>query len=346
MRLPGVDLANPDLFLAGWPHEAFVLLRARRPVPWREGARGPGLGVVPKSHGVRAVQRDAKAFSSAGGGTLIGEFGGEGGEAVRSQLINMDAPRHTRFRRLVNMGFSPKMTNRLVPHIRDTAAGIIDAVAARGECDFVSEIAAELPLQVIAEMIGIPLADRHLIFKWSNDMIGFDDPEYGGASSEVGKIASMQMYMYANELAVERKKTPRDDLVSVLMAAEVDGEKLTEVEFDSFFLLLAVAGNETTRNLISGGMLALMQHPDERRRLLADPSLMPTAVEEMLRWVSPVMYFRRTATRDGELRGQPIREGDKLTVLYGSAHRDAGGFPHAHRFHAGRTPHEHLASRL
>src|SRR5256712_8215740 len=142
----------------------------------------------------------------------------------------------------------------------------------------------------------------------------------------------MQMYMYANELAVERKKTPRDDLVSVLMAAEVDGEKLTEVEFDSFFLLLAVAGNETTRNLISGGMLALMQHPDERRRLLADPSLMPTAVEEMLRWVSPVMYFRRTATRDAELRGQPIREGDKLTVWYGSAHPAAGGFPSDHPF--------------
>src|SRR5438874_2247273 len=172
-------------------------------------------------HNVQAVQRDAKTFSSARGGTLIREFDGEEREAVRSQLINMDAPRHTRFRRLVNMGFSPKMTNRLVPHIRDMAAGIIDAVAARGECDFVSEIAAELPLQVIAEMIGIPLEDRHLIFKWSNDMIGFDDPEYGGASIDVGRAAAMQMYMYANELAVARKAQPRDDLVSVLMSAEV-----------------------------------------------------------------------------------------------------------------------------
>jgi len=343
MQLPGVDLANPDLFLAGWPHEAFALLRAQAPVYWHEEANGPGFWVVSKYHDVLAVQLDAKTFSSARGGTLIREFDGEEREAVRSQLINMDAPRHTRFRRLVNMGFSPKMTNRLVPHIRDMAGRIIDAVAARGECDFVAEIAAELPLQVIAEMIGIPLADRHLIFKWSNDMIGFDDPEYGGAGAEVGKIASMQMYMYANELAVERKKSPRDDVVSVLMAAEVDGEKLTEVEFDSFFLLLAVAGNETTRNLISGGMLALMQHPDERRRLLADPSLMPTAVEEMLRWVSPVMYFRRTATRDAELRGQAIREGDKLTVWYGSANRDEEVFPHADRFDVGRTPNDHLA---
>src|SRR3989454_6379238 len=339
MRLPGVDLANPDLFLAGWPHEAFALLRAKAPVYWHEEANGPGFWFVSKSHDVLAVQLDAKTFSSARGGTLIREFDGQEREATRSQLINRAAPRHTRFRRLVATGFPPKRTNGMRPHSRVLAARIIDAVAARGECGFGSEIAAELPLQVIAEMIGIPLADRHLIFKWSNDMIGFDDPEYGGASSEVGKIASMQMYMYANELAVERKKTPRDDLVSVLMAAEVDGEKLTEVEFDSFFLLLAVAGNETTRNLISGGMLALMQHPDERRRLLADPSLMPTAVEEMLRWVSPVMYFRRTATRDTELRGQAIREGEKLTVWYGSANPDEEGFPHPHPVERGRRPH-------
>jgi cytochrome P450 len=153
----------------------------------------------------------------------------------------------------------------------------------------------------------------------------------------------MEMFMYANHLAVERKGTPRDDLVSVLMAAEVDGEKLSEVEFDSFFLLLAVAGNETTRNLISGGMHALFQHPEQRARLARDPSLMPTAIEEMLRWVSPVMYFRRTAMRDAELRGQKIRRGDKVTVWYGSANRDEEVFPDADRFDVGRTPNEHLA---
>jgi cholest-4-en-3-one 26-monooxygenase len=343
MQLPDIDLSNPDLFLGGWPHDAFAVLRAKAPVYWHEERNGPGFWVVSKYHDVIAVQLDSKTFSSARGGTLMKEFNDEEREAIRVQLINMDAPRHTRFRRLVNMGFSPKMTNRLTPHIREMAGNIIDTVARRGECDFVAEIAAELPLQVIAEMIGIPLEDRHLIFKWSNDMIGFDDPEYGGAGAEVGKAASMQMFMYANELVEQRKKAPRDDLVSVLMAAEVDGEKLTEVEFDSFFLLLAVAGNETTRNLISGGMLALLQHPEQRARLLADPSLMPTAVEEMLRWVSPVMYFRRTATRDAELRGQQIREGDKLTVWYGSANRDEEIFPDAHRFDVGRTPNDHIA---
>ena len=152
--------------------------------------------------------------------------------------------------------------------------------------------------------------------------------------------------MYANQLQAARKNSPRDDLVSVLMNAEVDGEKLTEVEFDSFFLLLAVAGNETTRNLISGGMLALFQNPDERARLVADPSLMPTAIEEMLRWVSPVMYFRRTATRDAEIRGQAIREGDKVTIWYGSANRDEEIFERADKFDVGRTPNEHMAFGL
>jgi cholest-4-en-3-one 26-monooxygenase len=245
----------------------------------------------------------------------------------------------------VNPGFSPKMISRQALHIREVARKIVDAVAARGECDFVADIAAELPLQVIVEMMGVPLEDRHLVFKWSNQMIGFDDPEYQ-PSADVSRIASMEMFMYANQLAVTRKSAPRDDLVSVLMSGEVDGEKLSEVEFDSFFLLLAVAGNETTRNLISGGMLALFENPEERARLARDPSLMSTTVEEMLRWVSPVMYFRRTATRDTEIRGQKIREGDKVTVWYGSANRDEEIFPNADRFDVGRTPNEHLAFGL
>src|SRR5213593_4644706 len=181
MQLPGVDLVNPDLFLAGWPHEAFALLRAQAPVYWHEEANGPGFWVVSKYHDVQAVQLDATTFSSARGGTLIREFDGEEREAVRSQLINMDAPRHTRFRRLVNMGFSPKMVSRMEPHIRELANRLIDGVAARGECDFVTEVAAELPLQVIVEMMGVPVEDRHRVFEWSNRLIGFDDPEYGGS---------------------------------------------------------------------------------------------------------------------------------------------------------------------
>ena len=340
--LSGIDLSSPDTFVRGWPHEAFRRLRAHAPVFWHEERGGPGFWVVSKYHDLMAVSLDSRTFSSARGGTILRDLAGEDLEVNRTIMLNMDAPRHTRFRRLVNMGFSPKMVSRMEPHIRELANRIIDGVAARGECDFVTEVAAELPLQVIVEMMGVPVEDRHRVFEWSNRLIGFDDPEYGG-SEEVGKAASMEMYMYANELALERRRSPRDDLVSVLMAAEVDGEQLSEVEFDSFFLLLAVAGNETTRNLVSGGMLALFEHPAERARLMADRSLMATAVEEMLRWVSPVMYFRRTATHDTELRGQRIREGDKVTMWYGSANRDEEIFPDGHRFDVGRAPNEHLA---
>jgi cholest-4-en-3-one 26-monooxygenase len=342
MQLDDIDLANPDTFVPGYPHEAFALLRREAPVYWHPDRTGSGFWVVSRYRDVMAVSLDSRTFSSARGGTILREFEGEELESNRAIMLNMDAPRHTRFRRLVNMGFSPRMVSRLVPQVREMASRIIDAVAARDGCDFVTDIAAELPLQVIAEMIGVPLEDRHLVFKWSNQMIGFDDPEYQ-PSSDVSKVAAMEMFMYANQLALDRKDRPRDDLVSVLMAAEVDGEKLTEVEFDAFFLLLAVAGNETTRNLISGGMLALVEHPEERARLLRDPALLPTAVEEMLRWVSPVMYFRRTATRDTELGGQRICEGDKLTIWYGSANRDEDVFPEPQRFDVGRIPNEHLA---
>jgi len=333
-----IDLNDLDVFAEGVPHDWFAWLRANEPVYFQEQPDDVGYWCLTKHADIIAASKDFRRFSSAKGMHIK-----DMGPGTEHMLINQDPPRHTRLRSLVSHGFHPRMIANLEDKIREVVHEILDNVGPKGECDFVTEIAAELPLQVIAEMIGIPLEDRHLIFKWSNDMIGFDDPEYGGGGAEVGKIASMQMYMYANQLAVERKKSPRDDLVSALMAAEVDGEKLTEVEFDSFFLLLAVAGNETTRNLISGGMLALLQHPAERARLLADPSLLPTAVEEMLRWVSPVMYFRRTATRDTEIGGQPIRAGDKLTVWYGSANRDEEVFPHADRFDVGRTPNDHLA---
>jgi cholest-4-en-3-one 26-monooxygenase len=342
MPLQDIDLANPDNFVAGVPHDAFRRLRAEAPVYRHPEPNGPGFWVVSRYRDVMAVSLDAKTFSSWRGGTLIRDWeNAEDMQMNRNIMLNMDAPQHTKYRRLVNLGFTPRMVNRLEPHLRDVANRIIDRVAERGECDFVTDIAAELPLQAIVELMGVPLEDRHLVFDWSNRMIGMDDPEYSG-TLERGRLAAMEMFMYANRLAEERKARPRDDLVSVLMTAEVDGEKLTEPEFDAFFMLLAVAGNETTRNLTSGGMLALIEHPAQRERLLADPSLIPSAVEEMVRWVSPVMYFRRTATRDTELGGQPIREGDKVTIWYVSANRDEDVFPRADHFDVGRQPNDHL----
>jgi len=342
MRLADVNLYNLDTFVAGVPHHMFTLLRVEAPVfRHQEPMGGPGFWVITKYADLVTVSKNHHTFCSSRG-TNIADVAPEDLSQIQLLMLNMDAPAHSKFRRLVNQGFTPRMVTRLEPHIRDLARGIVDAVAAKGECDFVAEIAAELPLQVIVEFLGVPLEDRHKVFEWSNRLIGFDDPEFQ-TSLDDGKLAAAEMYMYANQLAALRQDRPRDDLVSVLMRGEIDGERLSEQEFDSFFLLLAVAGNETTRNLISGGMLALIEHRDQYERLVADPSLLPTAVEEMLRWVSPVMYFRRTATQDTELRGHPIAKGDKVVMFYPSANRDEEVFPHADRFDVGRTPNEHVA---
>jgi cholest-4-en-3-one 26-monooxygenase len=234
------------------------------------------------------------------------------------------------------------MVTQLEPHVREICRDLIDRVVERESFDFVTEVAAELPLLVIAELLGVPAEDRHKVFEWSNSLVGFDDPEYH-TSLETGKIASAQMWAYANQLANQRKEHPLGDLVSVLMQAEVDGDRLSEMEFDSFFLLLAVAGNETTRNLISGGMRALIEHPEERARLVADPTLLTTGIEELLRWVSPLIHFRRTATRDVEMHGQTIREGDKVVIFYPSANMDERVFVNPHTFDVSRKPNDHLA---
>jgi cholest-4-en-3-one 26-monooxygenase len=341
MQLSDVDVLNPDNFVGGPPHDQFQLLRREAPVFWQESPRGEGCWVLSRYKDIWKVSLDQATFSSAKRGTILRDWNEEEFAATQGLLINMDPPRHTKYRRIVNLGFSPKMVNRLVPRVRDIANGIIDNIAARGTADFVRDVAAELPLQVIVEMMGVPIEDRHLIFDWSNTMIGFDDPQYS-TTPDTGKIAAAQLYMYAHELAEQRRKNPKDDLISVLLEAEVEGDKLDEADFNQFFLLLLVAGNETTRNTISGGMLALIEHPEQRARLLADPSLIGTAVEEMVRWVSPVQVFVRTATHDTEVRGVPIKENQRLTLWYGSANRDEEMFPDGHRFDVGRTPNDHL----
>ena len=342
LSLADVDLFDPDTFVDGVPHDAFKLLRAQAPVFWHREPDGPGFWAVTKYDDVDAVSMDPATFSSARKGAFLWDPPEDAAAVLKMMLINQDAPSHTKYRRLVSRAFTPPMVRRLEPHIRDATGQIIDRVAAKGECDFVTEIAAELPLQAIVEMMGVPLEDRHKVFEWSNQMIGHEDPEFA-TSPEVPRLASLELYQYAHGLAVERKKNPRDDIVSVLMQADVDGEELSETEFDAFFLLLAVAGNETTRNAISSGMLALIEHPEERARLIGDPSLMPTAIDEILRWASPLIQFRRTATRDTEIRGQKVREGDKVVIYYPSANRDEDIFPDADRFDVGRTPNEHLA---
>ncbi|HEY3671261.1 MAG TPA: cytochrome P450 [Acidimicrobiia bacterium] len=341
-HIADIDLADPDTLARGVPHELFTRLRNEQPVYWHESdAYAPGFWVCTKYQDVIGIERDAKTFSSARGGALLDDQG----DGTELMMLNQDPPQHTRLRNLVARGFTPKVIKGMEPHIREAARTIVDRVAARDDVvDFVPNLAAELPLVVIAELLGIPYEDRHKVFEWSNRLIGANDPEYAGLGADAPMQASMELYAYAQSLADDRRARPMDDIVTTLVTAELDGEKLSDIEFNVFVLLLSVAGNETTRNLISGGMLALMENPDQQARLAADlDGLLPTAVDEMLRYVSPVQYFRRTATADTELRGVPIAAGDKVTIWYGAANRDEEVFDDPQRFDVGRTPNEHLA---
>jgi cholest-4-en-3-one 26-monooxygenase len=340
--LADVELYDPDLYARGIPHEAFEVLRREAPVHFHREPNGRGFWAITKYDDVVTVSKDPGRFSSHRGGTNIQDYPPEELSTIQLLMLNMDPPQHNKFRRLVSQGFTPRVIARLEPRIREIARTILDGISPSGNCDFVRSVAAELPLQVIAELIGIPQEDHGKVFDWSNRLIGFDDPDFQTTLDD-GKQAAMEMWIYANSLSEVRKGKAGDDLVSILMNGEVDGARLSEMEFDSFFLLLAVAGNETTRNLISGGMLALMEHPEQRDRLVRDPSLVPSAVEEMLRWVTPVVHFRRTAMRDTEIRGVKIKENDKVVVYYASANRDEDVFPDPFQFDVGRSPNEHLA---
>ena len=337
-----VDLADPRTFVPAVPHEYFEWLRREDPLHWHDEPHGPGFWVLTRYADVVAVNRDAHTFSSHRGGALLPTMEPEQLAQQQLMMLNMDPPQHTRLRKLVNKGFTPRMVSALEPHIREVANQIIDQVIEKGECDFVTDIAAEMPLQVIAELLGWPVDERHQLFEWSNRMVGSNDPEYA-VTQEDAQGAATELFMAANALAEKRRSDPRDDIVTRLLEAEVEGEKLTEMDFDLFVMLLAVAGNETTRNLVSHAQVALMENPDQRQKLVDDPSLIPTAVEEMLRWGSPVMHFRRTATRDVEMHGKTIAENDKVSIWYISANRDDAVFEDPYRFDVTRHPNEHIA---
>jgi cholest-4-en-3-one 26-monooxygenase len=337
-----VDLTDLDTFVRAVPHEQFDLLRREAPIYFHpETDGGAGFWCITRYDDLHQISQTHPVFSSEWGITLH-EGTEESLAQQRMMMLQMDPPRHTRLRLIVNKGFTPRMIGRLHDRVREVAREIVDGIAERGECDFVVDVAAELPLQVIAELMGVPQSDRHMLFEWSNRMIGSEDPEYA-VEAEVAQSAAIEMFAYANELALHKRANPSDDIISVLLQAEVDGERLNDIEFDLFFELLAVAGNETTRNLISHGMLALIEHPDQRRMLLDEPDLLDSTVEEMLRYASPVMYMRRTARTDYEIKGETIREGDKVALWYIAANHDPDVFEDPHRFDITRSPNEHEA---
>jgi cholest-4-en-3-one 26-monooxygenase len=338
-----IDIYDPDVFLAGVPHDRFKVLRAQAPVYKHPDPQQPhGYWAVTRHEDCVTISRNPEIFSSHEQTCFLFEMPEEQKAQQQLMLVNMDPPVHTRQRSLVNRGFTPRTIGKLDEKIAAVCDEIVDKAIAAGEGDFVTMIAAELPLVVIAELIGVPFADRHKLFEWSNRMLSADDPEVV-VSEEAGAAAAMEVYAYANELAAERRKCPSDDIVTKLISPDENGDVLDEFEFDLFFVLLMVAGNETTRNAISGGMQAFIENPDQWERLKADPAgLKGTAADEIVRWVSPVMDFRRTVMEDTVLGGVQLRKGDKIVMYYPSANRDESVFDNAEKFDIGRDPNPHI----
>jgi cholest-4-en-3-one 26-monooxygenase len=347
--IEGIDLNDPERFVRLEHHEMFTRLRAEDPVYWQEDdLKGGGYWNVTKHADLIEVNRDTATFSSELGSTQImsgqypiGEDPDMPFDTRGVLMLDMDPPKHTRYRLLVNKGFTPRMIGLIEQALRHRATVIVDNVIESGSADFVENIAAELPLQAIAEIMGVPQEDRRKLFDWTNRMVGAGDPEYADNDQQT---AFVELFAYANELAGLRRNDPRDDIVTKLLNAEIEGEQLSELEFDMFMLLLAVAGNETTRNATAHGMHALLTNPEQFELLKSDPEgRMDDAVEEVLRWASPVLHFRRTATTDTEIRGQKIAAGDRVVIWHISANRDEEVWDDPFTFDITRSPNPHVA---
>jgi cholest-4-en-3-one 26-monooxygenase len=341
---PGFDLTDPDLYARRVPQEEFAELRRAEPVRWNPqpsdmGFHDDGFWAVTKHRDVVEVSRDSETWSSYENGAIIRFMSGNTREQVELQrviMLNIDPPHHTKMRGIVSRGFTPRAINNLRGVLHDRAQKIVKEAVQKGSGDFVTDVACELPLQAIAELIGVPQEDRHKLFSWSNDMVGYDDPEFEGDS----EAASVEILSYSMVLAEDRRACPREDIVSKLVNAQIDGDELTSDEFGFFVILLAVAGNETTRNAISHGMLAFLDHPDQWEIFKAERP--ETAVDEIVRWATPVTVFQRTATRDTELGGQPIGRGQRVGLFYRSANFDEDVFDNAEQFSIRRSPNPHV----
>ncbi|MFH8927620.1 cytochrome P450 [Streptomyces pristinaespiralis] len=348
---PGFDFTDPDLLQARVPHPEFAEMRRTAPVWWCEQPAGisgfddEGYWVVTRHADVRHVSTHPELFSSWTNTAVIRFNESISRDQIEVQkliMLNMDPPEHTRVRQIVQRGFTPRAVRSLEAALRRRARSIVETARSGatpdGSFDFVTNIAVELPLQAIAELIGVPQEDRSKIFDWSNKMAAYDDPEYA-ITEEVGTEAAMEIVSYAMNLAAARKECPAGDIVSRLVAAEDEGN-LSSDEFGFFVILLAVAGNETTRNAISHGMHAFLTHPEQwelYKRLRPD-----TTAEEIVRWATPVVSFQRTATQDVVLGGARIKKGDRVGLFYSSANNDPTVFDHPERFDITRDPNPHL----
>ncbi len=359
LALDDVDLTDLDVWERGVPHDWLALLRRDAPVFWQPETEGSGFWALTRYEDVVRVAKEWETFSSELGGTSLQDLTPEE-LAARRSMIDTDPPPHTRMRALVNKGFTPRVVNAYEERIRGLAREIIDRAVAEGEFDWVESVAAELPMWVFSEIMGLPVEDRRLIIELGDKLLGNTDPEVVGEEYVAERALkdpalrklpfsspfALDLIEYGRKLGEARRHDPRDDITTKLVEAELDGSRLSEQEFGTMFILLTTAGNETTRHTISLGLVDLMSHPDELERLVADPTLASTAADELLRRAHPVHHFRRTATKDVVVHGRRIARGDKVTIWYAAANYDDRQFPDPYRLDVARTPNKHVTFGL
>ncbi len=340
LTLDDIDLTDASTWERATPHAWLDLLRAEDPVHWHQESDGPGFWAITRHEHVRVVSTTPGDFSSWVGGPLRLDPEEGGLDQLRMIIIGMDPPEHRMFRSIVSKAFTPKMIGGLEQALRDETGRVVAALRDTDHCDFVPEVAAQIPMWAISELMGVPPQDRRRLYELSHVLIDDQDPELA-PTPETRMESSAEIFGYATEMAARERETPSGSLTSALLAAEVDGRKLTDLEYTLFFMFLIVAGNETTRTATSHGLLTLLAHRDQLAELSADPGLIPGAVEEILRWEPPIHHFRRTATADVVLGDKQIAEGDKVIMWYDASNRDESVFDDPHTFDIHRSPNPH-----
>ena len=358
LNLSDIDLTDLETFVARTPHDWFRRLRDEDPCHWQDEGRGRGFWSLTRYEDIIAASKDHETFSNAVGGTSLTDLAPDHVEE-RMSLLDMDPPRHTRLRAIVNRGFTPRAIAVYEGRVRGLIRDILTDTMPLQQFDFVKHVNVELPMRILSEIMGTPLEDRKLLVDLGDRLLGNTEPEFVGEDMVSDKAdlsryahlpfsspAALEMFDYAIGLAERKRQQPGDDLVTVLINSEIDGEQLSEHEFKLFFLLLITAGNETTRHTMSHGIQALLERRDQIDALCANPSLAITGAEEVIRWATVLHHFRRTATRDVELHGRQIREGDKVVMWFTSGNRDERAFPDPDHFDLARDPNRHMSFGL
>jgi cytochrome P450 len=338
-----IDFYSPEAYADGPPHELFAELRRTEPVRWQDMPDQPGYWAVLTHGDVDYVARHPLLFSAEEGGVVLEDLDEVRLEQMRNMLLAMDPPRHRDYRQPLVRRFMPKVIAELEDRVRTITKEILTDAAERGEVEFVHEVTSHLPARVIGELMGLPREDWDRVHALAELITHSQDPDYV-TSDDTAADGTTQMAMYAMEFAGRRRvEEPREDLTDLLLTQEFGGKRMTDLDYGIFFVQLVTAGNDTTQTMLSSGLLALLEHPDQLAELRDDPSMIPSAIEEILRWANPLHYFRRTATADTELRGVPIKAGDKVAMYYTSANRDEAVFTDPQRLDIARNPNHHLS---